>query len=85
MSQPTAAFPPVPATAEELAAKWARSDALYAGQQLEPSTIASIRHERMKEAGLLPKVEERARMYARAQTWDAPRSQDYGSLKDWLE
>lgn len=81
---PATTFPPVPVTAEQLAAKWARSDALYVGQQLDPSTIANIRNERMKEAGRLPNVDERARMYARAQTWAAPLPAEFGSLKDWL-
>ena len=78
-------FPAVPVTAEELAAKWARSDALYTGQHLGPEAIACVRDQRMKEAGRLPNVGERARMFAKAKTWDAPKSQDYGSMRDWLD
>lgn len=78
-------FLPVPVTAHELIVRWAMRDAEYANQRLEPQTIQSIREARMREASNLPNVSERARMYARAQTWVAPTSQQFGTLRDWLD
>lgn len=82
---PFPVFPAVPVTADELATRWAIRDAEYAKQRLEPEAIHAIRDARKREASLLPTVAERARMFARAECWAPPKSQDYGSMKDWLE
>lgn len=81
------AFPEVPVTADELTVRWATRDAEYAKSRtpLDPETVATIRSTRMREAGRLPNVKDRARMHARAQAWAPPSHQEYGSLKEWLE
>ena len=80
-------FPAVPETAEELAAKWARADDLYARAttRLSPDAVAAVRSGRMKEAGMLPDKDERGRLWALAHSWVQPVGQDFGSMKDWLE
>lgn len=79
-------FQPVPITAEELAIRWAQRDAEYAKQGfLDMAQAQVVREARMREAGMLPDVTERARMFARAQTWTPPVGDSYGSMKDWLE
>lgn len=79
-------FPEVPETADQMVARWAERDAEYAkrSQLLAPDAVAAIKAGRMREAGTLP-VGDRARMWAKVQTWSAPRHPDFGSMKDWLE
>jgi len=80
-------FIPIPETAEALAAKWARVDALYAQatSRLSPDSVAAVRDARMKEAGRLPNKDERARMWAQAKSWVQPVGQDFGGMRDWLD
>jgi hypothetical protein len=71
----------------ELALRWAERDAAYAAQRtpLDPELIEAVRHARMEEAGSLPDVAERGRMWMRATTWMPPVHPDFGGLSDWLE
>jgi len=80
-------FQPVPDNAIELAIRWAQRDAEYAKQRrpLDSDIADTIRKARMAEAARLPDVTERARMYARAETWEPPKHQEYGSVKEWLK
>jgi len=79
-------FPEVPQTAEAMATRWAQRDAEYAKLRLplDDLTVETIRMTRMEEAGRLPNVKERGRMFARAKTWTPPMHADFGSLRDWV-
>jgi hypothetical protein len=78
-------FPEVPETADQMVARWAERDAAYAKLRtpMAPDAVAAIRTGRMREASLLP-VADRARMWAKVQTWQPPVHPDFGSMKDWL-
>lgn len=77
---------PVPVTADELVARWALRDAGYAkALNIDPEMAAGIRQGRMREASLLSNLADRARLYARAETWTPPKPPTFGSLRDWLD
>ena len=78
---------PVPQTGAELSARWAERDDLYARLRRPPSpeSIEAVRAGRMDEAAHLPRVEDRAKAYAEAQTWKPPIHPEFGSLRDWLD
>ena len=79
-------FEPDPKTGDELAVKWATRDAEYAKLRtpMDYETVEAIRAQRKREAGMLPAVADRARMWARAEVWQPPKHDEFGGLEDWL-
>ncbi len=78
--------PAVPETAEELVIRWAKRDAEYAKQRpLNADVVVAIRAARKREAWFIADVGERARLWARAETWTPPARPEFGSLHSWLE
>jgi hypothetical protein len=80
-------FAPVPETADQMIVRWATRDAEYAKARvpMDEAQADAIRHMRKREASLLPVPRERARMYARAATWEPPKHQEFGDIKEWIE
>ena len=81
-------FPEVPLTAIELAARWLARDELYASEVRMPlgeDAVKVIRFQRMMECMTLVDPRERGRMWRKAKTWEQPKHQDFGSLRDWLD
>lgn len=78
---------PAPETADEMVARWAQRDAEYAKRRIamDAAEAEAIRAGRRREAGMLPVVGDRARMWARADTWQPPHHDEFGSIKDWLD
>jgi hypothetical protein len=52
---------------------------------MEPAVAEAIREGRRIEAGLLKVMPDRARMWAKADTWQPPVHPEFGSMKDWLK
>lgn len=76
-----------PQTGDELASRWAARDAEYAKRRtpMEPEVAEAIRIQRRREAGMLPAIGDRARLWMRADTWQPPVHDEFGSLEDWLK
>lgn len=79
-------FPPVPRTPNDLIARWAVRDAVYAKMRpgLSSEMVETIRAARMKEVNKLPR-DLRGKMWTRVKFWRAPVHPDFGSLRDYIK
>lgn len=74
-------------TGDELLALWSARDAIYMMLRtpMDPIVADAIREGRRAEAGRLKTVGDRARMWAKADTWQPPIHPEFGSIEDWLK
>lgn len=79
-------MPEAPVTLDEMIVRWAARDAEYAKARtpMSPDMAAAVRHMRLREVNTLP-PEDRARAWAKANSWLPPEHQEFGSLKEWVE
>lgn len=81
-------FPPIPATALTLAARWLARDNLYEENVRLPMpshVVQIVRAQRMMEAMRLRSQKDRAKMWRIAQRWEQPKHREFGGLEDWLD